>query len=216
MNLYDSKYGSSSLSEFFSMWYIEVCFVWSGLSDWRVYVCVCVWRMVQAAGRGSASCSLLGRKKGRFLSRGSASWVCCWPDQLAVCLAGVWHITTKGLGADRPLHSSYQPPNLSRSTSFPFRCSLSSGMQSAQTGTYGSLGRSNVTYCWSLSLSAVWRYTYWTDHENFLHVHIPAHLCTYYMRIAFCRGISFFMLPWNKPKLNLSHAHRGTLEIWSV
>lgn len=27
----------------------------------------------------------------------SAGRVCCWPDQLAVCLTGVWHITTKSL-----------------------------------------------------------------------------------------------------------------------
>ncbi len=27
----------------------------------------------------------------------SAGRVCCWPDQLAVCPTGVWHITTKSL-----------------------------------------------------------------------------------------------------------------------
>lgn len=36
--------------------------------------------------------------KNRLLGRSSASSVCCWPDQLARCLPGVWHVTTKGLG----------------------------------------------------------------------------------------------------------------------
>lgn len=56
--------------------------------------------------------------KNRLLGRSSASSVCCWPDQLARCLPGVWHVTTKGLGRTGDRAALINPPNSSRSTSF--------------------------------------------------------------------------------------------------
>lgn len=115
-----------------------------------VFVCVCgEWRM--EVGRGSVSCSLQSTGKERLLSRGSASWVCCWPDQLAVCLAGVWHITTKGFGQTGDCTALINPLNLSRSTSFfpPLSLFLSSGMQRANMGSCGPWGKSNTLLIWS-------------------------------------------------------------------
>lgn len=125
-----------------------------------------------------------------LLSRGSASWVCCWPDQLAVCLVGVWHITTKGSGQTDDCTALINPPIWVPSTSFfPILCcSLSCGMQSANNGgSYGPSGRSNLTDSSSGAhlrafLSAVWRYiqVYWIDVENFLFIYfcMPRLYCT--------------------------------------
>lgn len=94
----------------FLVWCREILV--SVLSGWFVCMClwVYVWEMVDSGGEEGASCSLQSRRKGRLLSRGSASWVCCWPDQLAVCLAGVWHITTKGFGQTSDCTALINPP----------------------------------------------------------------------------------------------------------
>lgn len=85
----------------------SVCMMWKALRRWE---------------KASGSCSTQSR--GKLLSLGSTSWVCCWPDQLAVCLAGVWHITTKGFGQTGDCTALIKPPQFESIYIFPPLSSL--------------------------------------------------------------------------------------------
>lgn len=99
------KYGSRSHKVFSRVvWRCSVFFL---LCQDDAFVCV---RVPKGVERWDVSCSTQIRGRQWFLSRGSASWVCCWPDQLAVCLAGVWHIITKGYGQTGDCTVLINPP----------------------------------------------------------------------------------------------------------
>lgn len=106
----------------------------------------------------------------RLLSRGSASRVCCWPDQLAVCLAGVWHITTKGFGQTGDCTVLIYPPIWAHLHLFPPLSILSCGMHRANVEVwFFRKVKCNTAYRIPTILYSLqcWRYTYWTDSENF-------------------------------------------------
>lgn len=172
--------------------------------------------------------------KERLLSRGSASWVCCWPDQLAVCLAGVWHITTKGFGQTAQLLSTPQfesicifPPPFS--VAYPAECK-------AQIWRYGSFRKviCNITAdVERISLHCVGTLTGF-DLENFccccccccmlVLVHTWFILwCAHYRLLEdfFFFNLFFkFYFPHvamkQPPAFALIITRRRTLEIWSV
>lgn len=101
------------------------CVFVSALLSW----CLCVRNGGHSGGK--RECELQSTEQKRLLSRGSASRVCCWPDQLAVCLAGVWHITTKGFGQTGDCTVLIYPPIWLHLHLFPPLSVLSCGMHRA-------------------------------------------------------------------------------------
>lgn len=84
------------------------------------------------------------REREMLLSLGSASWVCCWPDQLAVCLWGCGTSQQRALGRQATAQRLSTPQ-------FNFICVLPppiaySAECKEQMCRYGAIRSANVTF----------------------------------------------------------------------
>lgn len=168
------------------------------------------------------------RGKQRLLGRGSASWVCCWPDQLAVCLAGVWHITTKGLRQTGDCTARINPPiwldlhlfslSLSLALSPPLSVAYPAECK-AQIWRYGPSGRSRVTepHCWSGAHLIAFSSERCDPHTlpDWSHQNFPSiFICDVRITCLFVDCCCFLCWRETKPKSSLWSI--TTEEIWSV